>query len=98
MVEMSVAHPKHVRDQRLSTISDLFQIECQGFQHSGDRLEFGNVDAGDGPVKGAAKRCLILTRTASSRPRCSIGVGGAGGLDLAQAALALTSILDADDR
>jgi len=30
---MSTSHPKHIGDQRLPAISDLFQIECQGFSN-----------------------------------------------------------------
>jgi hypothetical protein len=78
---MSVSHPKNVGDQRLPAISDLLQIQSQAFQHGRDRLQFGNVDAGDGPIEGAAKCDLFLARAASSRSRCAIGVGGAGGLE-----------------
>ena len=81
---MPVSHPKNVGDQRLPAISDLLQIKSQAFQHARDRFKFGNVEAGNGPVEGAAKCDLFLTWAASSRSRCATGVCGAGGLDFAQ--------------
>ena len=60
---MPISHPKNVGDQRLPAISDLLQIEGQAFQHGRDRLKFGNVDAGDGPVKVLMVSAMLMDWT-----------------------------------